>query len=265
MAKLTATASGARMTGAQTALVTGGGRRIGAAIVRDLANHGWAVAIHHNRSRNQAEALAAEIRAGGGRAATVAGDLADVDALKRIVPAAVAALGPLTLLVNNASVFLRDQIGGLDLPVWNAQFDINLRAPIFLAEAFAAQLPDGGEGNIVNMIDQRVLKLTPEMTSYTLTKAALFTATKTLAQALAPRIRVNGIGPGPTAPNELDGQGGLEKEAAGTLLGRTVDMALYGRTIRFLVETPAITGHMVTVDSGQHLAWHTPDIVDGAS
>lgn len=230
--------------------------------MRDLAAHGWAVAIHHNRSRSEAEALAADIRTAGGRAATIAGDLADPDALRRIVPTAAAALGPLTLLVNNASVFLRDQPGGLDLQRWNAQFDINLRAPVFLAEAFAAQLPDGCEGNIVNMIDQRVLKLTPEMTSYTLTKAALFTATKTLAQALAPRIRVNGIGPGPTVPNDHDGQAGLEKEAAGTLLKRTVDMALYGRTIRFLVETPAITGHMVTVDSGQHLAWRTPDIID---
>jgi NAD(P)-dependent dehydrogenase (short-subunit alcohol dehydrogenase family) len=252
------------MSAARTALVTGGGRRIGAAIVHDLAEHGWAVAIHYNRSRREAETLAAEIGAAGGRAATVAGDLADPDALRRIVPAAAAALGPLTLLVNNASVFLRDQVGGLDLQRWNAQFDINLRAPIFLAEAFAAQLPEGWDGNIVNMIDQRVLKLTPEMTSYTLTKAALWTATRTLAQALAPVIRVNGIGPGPTLPNDRDGKPGLAKEAAGTVLGRPVDLGLYGSTIRFLVDTPAITGHMVTLDSGQHLAWRTPDIVGAA-
>jgi len=245
-----------------TALVTGGARRIGAAIVRDLASHGWAVAIHCNRSRAEAEALAAEIRAGGGRATVVAADLSEPDALRRIVPAAAAALGPLTLLVNNASVFLRDRIGGLDLQRWNAQFDVNLRAPVFLAEAFAAQLPQGWDGNIVNMIDQRVLKLTPEMTSYTLTKAALWTATQTLAQALAPKIRVNGIGPGPTLPNEHDGGEGMDKEVEGTLLGRKIDLSYYGRTIRFLVETRAITGHMVALDSGQHLAWRTPDIVD---
>ena len=245
-----------------TALVTGGARRIGAAIVRDLASHGWAVAIHCNRSRAEAEALAAEIRAGGGRATVVAADLSEPDALRRIVPSAAAALGPLTLLVNNASVFLRDRIGGLDLQRWNAQFDVNLRAPVFLAEAFAAQLPQGWDGNIVNMIDQRVLKLTPEMTSYTLTKAALWTATQTLAQALAPKIRVNGIGPGPTLPNEHDGGEGMDKEVEGTLLGRKIDLSYYGRTIRFLVETRAITGHMVALDSGQHLAWRTPDIVD---
>jgi NAD(P)-dependent dehydrogenase (short-subunit alcohol dehydrogenase family) len=247
-----------------TALVTGGARRIGAAIVRDLASHGWAVAIHYNRSGAEAQALAGEIRSAGGRATTVAGDLADPLALQKIVPSAAAALGPLTLLVNNASVFLPDRIGGLDLRRWNAQFDINLRAPVFLAEAFAAQLPEAWDGNIVNMIDQRVLKLTPEMTSYTLTKSALWTATRTLAQALAPHIRVNGIGPGPTAPNDQDGDAGMQKEIAGTLLGRRIDPGYFGRTIRFLVETRAITGHMVALDSGQHLGWRTPDIVDGA-
>ena len=246
----------------KVALITGGAMRIGAAIARDLAAHGWSVAIHCRRSAASADALSAEIEATGGRAAVVAADLADADALMRIVPAAQAALGPLTLLVNNASVYLEDQVGGLELGRWQTQFDVNLRAPVFLAEAFAAQLPDGSEGNIVNMIDQRVWKLTPEMTSYTLTKAALWAATQTLAQALAPRIRVNGIGPGPTAPNPRDGAEGLAREAAGVLLGRQVDLADYGRTIRFLVETPSITGQMIAVDSGQHLAWRTPDIVD---
>lgn len=246
----------------KVALITGGAMRIGAAIARDLATHGWSVAIHRNRSAEKAAALRTEIEASGGRAVIITADLEDADTLVRIVTEARTALGPLTLLVNNASVFLEDRLGGLELGRWQTQFDVNLRAPVFLAEAFAAQLPDGSEGNIVNMVDQRVWKLTPEMTSYTLTKAALWAATQTLAQALAPRIRVNGIGPGPTVPNPRDGAEGLAREAAGVLLGRQVDLADYGRTIRFLVETPSVTGQMIAVDSGQHLAWRTPDIVD---
>jgi NAD(P)-dependent dehydrogenase (short-subunit alcohol dehydrogenase family) len=246
----------------KVALITGGAMRVGAAIARDLAAHGWSVVIHCNRSAAAAEALVSEIKTSGERAAVITADLADPEALMGIVPAARAALGPLTLLVNNASLYLEDQVGGLELGRWQTQFDVNLRAPVFLAQTFAGQLPDGSEGNIVNMIDQRVWKLTPEMTSYTLTKAALWAATQTLAQALAPRIRVNGIGPGPTVPNERDGAEGLAREAAGVILGRQVDLADYGRTIRFLVETPSITGQMIAVDSGQHLAWRTPDIVD---
>ena len=250
------------MSEPRTALVTGGARRIGAAIVRALAADGWAVAIHCRRSAEEADALAAQLRAGGARAAVVTGDLADLAALGGIFPAAKAALGPVTLLVNNASVFLKDRIGGLEAKVWQAQFDINLRAPVFLAEAFAAQLPEGAEGNIVNMIDQRVWKPTPMMTSYLLSKAALWMATRTLAQALAPRIRVNGIGPGPTLPNQYDGEAGLAREVAKLPLGHAVDLADFGRAIRFLVETRSITGQMLALDCGQHLAWRGPDATD---
>jgi NAD(P)-dependent dehydrogenase (short-subunit alcohol dehydrogenase family) len=250
------------MTGRQTALVTGGARRIGAAIVRDLASHGWAVAIHCNNSVPEADALAEEIRQAGGRAAIVRADLADADAIARIVPEAVTALGPLTLLVNNASVFLQDRFGELNQNVWQSQFDTNLRAPVFLAEAFAAQLPEGAEGNIVNIIDQRVLKLTPMMPSYTLTKAALWTATQTLAQALAPKIRVNGIGPGPTFPNPYAKDPGMTKEVAALPLKRSVDPADFGRAIRFIADTPSMTGQLLLLDSGQHIAWKTIDVFD---
>lgn len=249
------------MSEPRTALVTGSAKRIGAAIVRDLAAHGFAVAIHCNKSAEEARTLAAEIEAGGGRAAVVHGDFTDFDAIARLVPAAVGALGPLTLLVNNASVFVKDWFGGLDIGVWQTQFDVNLRAPVFLAEAFAAQLPKGLDGNIVNMIDQRVLKLTPEMPSYTLTKSALWAATTTMAQALAPRIRVNGIGPGPTFPNPYAADRGMTKEVAGIPLRRPVDPTDFGRAIRFLVETPSITGQLLLLDSGQHIGWETPEIV----
>ena len=228
-----------------TALVTGGAKRIGAAIVRDLAAHGFAVAIHANRSAGEANALAAEIEAGGGRAAVVRGDLADADAVARIVPEAVAAIGPLTLLVNNASVFLKDRYGGLDIGVW--QIPIRHQSPRagLPCRSLRRAAPEGSDGNIVNMIDQRVLKLTPEMPSYTLTKAALWTATQTLAQALAPRIRVNGIGPGPTFPNPYADDRSMTKEVAGIALKRPVDPADFGRAIRFLVETPSITGQLL--------------------
>jgi NAD(P)-dependent dehydrogenase (short-subunit alcohol dehydrogenase family) len=242
------------MTESKVAVVTGGGKRIGAAIVRDLATHGWAVAIHCNRSAEEAEELRTEIVNAGGRATIIAADLRDSDATGTVFPCATQALGPATLLVNNASVFLEDRMGGLDFALWQSQFDVNLRAPVFLAEAFARQLPGGREGNIVNMIDQRVLRLPPDMTSYTLTKAALFAATRTLAHALAPRVRVNAIGPGPTLPNWRDGADGLAREAAATPLRRPVDPADFGRAIRFFVETPSVTGQMIALDSGQHLA-----------
>lgn len=245
----------------RTALVTGGGARIGNAIVHDLATHGWAVAIHANSSTKNAEAEAARITGDGGRAAVVQADLADLDAVRTVLPEANTKLGPVTLLVNNAGVFLKDAIGELDGQVWENQFAVNLRAPVFLAEAFAAQLPDDEEGNIVNIIDHRVIKLRPDMTSYTLAKSALWTATRTLAQALAPQIRVNGIGPGPVLPNLHDGEAGLASEAAGTLLERKVDIADFGRAIRFLVETRSMTGQMLALDCGQHLAWRTPDIL----
>lgn len=249
------------MSDIRTAVVTGGGKRIGLAIARDLASHGWAVAIHCNRSTDEASAAADAINAAGGRAAVVPADLADAAALAGVMPAAGEALGPVTLLVNNASVFLADQIGGLDSALWRTQFDVNLRAPVFLAQAFAGQLPAGLEGNIVNMIDQRIWKLTPDMLSYTLTKAALWTATQTLAQGLAPHIRVNGIGPGPTMPSWREGEDGMAREVAGVPLRRPVDPADFGRAIRFLVETRSITGQMLALDSGQHLAWETPDVL----
>ncbi len=244
----------------RTALVTGGARRIGAAIVRDLASHGWAVAIHCDRSLAEATVLAGELRASGAEAVVVRADLADAKGLAGIVAEAAAALGPVSLLVNNASVFLKDAFGGLDIGVWQTQFDVNLRAPMFLAEAFAAQLPGNCDGNIVNMIDQRVHKLTPQMPSYTLSKAALWTATQTLAQTLAPRIRVNGIGPGPTFPNPFAADR-MQDEVAGLPLPRSVDPADFGRAIRFLVDTPSITGQLLLLDSGQHIGWKTPDIV----
>jgi NAD(P)-dependent dehydrogenase (short-subunit alcohol dehydrogenase family) len=246
----------------EVALVTGGARRIGRAIVERLAEAGYAVAIHCGSARAEAEVLAAGIERRGGRAAVVSADLADPAAVDALLPAAQAALGPVTLLVNNASSFLVDDITSIDVPTWNRQFSINLRAPSVLAGALANRLPDGRHGAIVNIVDQRVWKLTPQYYSYTLTKAALLTATKTMAQALAPRIRVNAVGPGPTLPNPHDGAEAMEQEAAATLLRRRVDAREIAEAVLYLAQAGSVTGQMIAVDAGQHLGWRTPDIVD---
>lgn len=243
------------------ALVTGGARRIGRAIVEALAAEGYAVAIHCGAAEAQAQALADALRTTGARAAVIAADLADPAAVETILPSAEAALGPVTLLVNNASSFLVDDLLALDVALWNRQFSINLRAPSVLAGALANRLPPGVEGCIVNIIDQRVWKLTPQYYSYTLTKAALLTATRTMAQALAPRIRVNAVGPGPTLPNVHDGAGAMAAEAQATLLGRKVEASEIAAAVLYLARARAVTGQMIAVDSGQHLGWRTPDIV----
>jgi NAD(P)-dependent dehydrogenase (short-subunit alcohol dehydrogenase family) len=247
----------------RTALVTGAAKRIGAAIATDLAAHGFAVAIHCRSSREEAEAVAAGIRAAGGRAAVVMGDLEDLDGLPRLLGDAAAALGPVGLLVNSASRFDADLVGDLEPAVFERQLRVNLTAPCLLAQALAAALPGDTEGHVVNITDQRVLKPTPRAFSYTLSKAALHVATTTLAQALAPRIRVNAIAPGPTLGNVRQSVEDFAEVLASVPLGRGPDLAEFGRTIRFLVETRSITGETICLDGGQHIAWQTPDALAG--
>lgn len=245
----------------QTALVTGGARRIGRRIVERLGQEGYAVAIHCNRSTGEAEVAAARIRSAGGKAAVVEADLADPAAIGGLVNAAVEALGPLTLLVNNASIFEADELTSLSHDGWERHFAINLRAPAFLARDFARQLPDGIEGCIVNIVDQRVWKPTPQFFSYTLTKAALFAATRTMAQALAPRIRVNAVGPGPTLANERQADEDFDKQSRAVLLGHGGTPDEIAEAVLYLARARSVTGQMIAVDGGQHLAWETPDVV----
>ena len=244
------------------ALVTGAGKRIGSDIARRLAREGWRLALLARASSEGARALAAEIVAGGGEAHAFSVDLADPEAGAAAFAEIAAALGPIELLVNNAAMFEADSIGALDLFLWRRQFAIDLEAPVFLAGAFAAALPGDREGAIVNIIDQRVLRLTPQYLSYTLAKAALWTATQTLAQALAPRIRVNAIGPGPTYPSVKQGEAGLALEAAGALLGRQIRGEEIADAVAYLAGARNVTGQLICVDAGQHLAWRTPDIVE---
>lgn len=250
------------MTARQVALVTGGARRIGAAIVRALAGRGYAVLIHHHTGRDAAEALAADLRAKGARAATVTADLTDLAALPALMDKACLPFGPPDVLVNNASVFLDDSLATLEPRRFADNLAVNLQAPCLLASAFAKALPATGTGAIINLVDQRVFRPTPQYFSYTLAKSALLTATRTMAQALAPRIRVNGVGPGPTLPNQHDGNDGFTREAAGTLLGEAVAPEAIAEAVLYLAEARFVTGQMIAVDSGQHLGWRTPDIVD---
>ncbi len=245
----------------KTALVTGAGRRIGADIARRLAREGYAVALSANASREGADAVAREIAASGGRAQAFSIDLADPEAAAAAFVEAAGAMGGIDLLVNNAAAFEDDAIDRLDLRKWRRQFAVDLESPVFLISAFAKALPADREGAVVNIIDQRVLKLTPEYLSYTIAKSALWTATRTLAQALAPRIRVNAVGPGPTYPSEREGEAGLKHEAAGTLLERAVPGSEIAEAVVYLAGARNVTGQILCVDSGQHLGWRTPDIV----
>ena len=251
------------MTDHRIALVTGGARRVGRAISLKLAAAGYALAIHCNTSVDEADDLAQEIIAGGGRAVVISADLVDPVSVEAIIPAAAAQLGPVTLLVNNASMFVNDSVTSIDVPTWNRQFSVNIRAPSVLAGMMATALPSGMDGAIVNTLDQRVWKLTPEYYSYTLSKAAMWAATQTMAQAFAPRIRVNAVGPGPTMANVHDGEALFLREAAGTLLGHTVAPEEIADAVLYLATARSITGQMLAVDSGQHLGWRTPDIVTG--
>ena len=246
----------------RAALVTGGAQRIGRAIALALARQGYAVAIHTLHSHEAADRVCAEIAALGGGAVVVAADLADHDAVLGLVPAAASVVGPLSLLVNNASEFEPDDIGHLDRARFDRHFAVNLRAPIFLAQAFAAQAPAGADVAIINLLDQRVLKPTPRFLSYGLTKSALHTATTTLAQALAPAVRVNAVAPGPTLPSPRQDPAAFARQVHTLPLDRGPTPQDIADAVLYLAAARSVTGVTIAVDGGQHLAWRTPDAVE---
>ena len=253
------------------ALVTGAGARIGRALALYLGGRGFDVAVHYATSRDGAEETAAAIRAMGRQAVALRADLLDESEAAALLPAAAEALGgPITCLVNNASIFEHDTLATATRLSWDRHMGSNLRAPFVLTQALAAQAPppladDAGEplaqALVVNMVDQRVLKPTPEFMTYSLAKAALWSLTRTSAQALAPAVRVNAIGPGPTLRGARESEGHFARSRAATVLGRGAGVRDVTAALGYLLDAPAVTGQLIVVDGGQHLGWRTPDVL----
>ena len=239
----------------RTALITGGAVRLGRAIGLALAGVGFDIAIHCNASTAAAEATAADIQAIGRRAVVLQADLANEAETAPLLSRAQAALGPIGVLVNNASTFERDEWDDTTRENWDYHIEPNLRAPFVLMQAFAKALPPDAEGAIINMLDQRVWSLTPHFMSYTVSKAGLWALTQSMALALAPRIRVNGIGPGPALPNSRQTQEQFDRQAASMPLGRGTTPAEVGDAALAILSLPAMTGQMIALDGGQHMQW----------
>ncbi|SMO96838.1 SDR family oxidoreductase [Paracoccus laeviglucosivorans] len=250
-----------------TALVTGGAQRIGREIALALARQGHDIAIHCGRSVAEAEATAAEIRALGVRAQVFQADLLDLDAVEALVPQVNAAMGALSVLVNNASTFEEDSIHSATRESWDRHINSNLRAPFMLIQQFAAQSAEhanGGEveaSNVINMIDQRVLKPRPDFMTYSLAKAGLWWLTRTSAQALAPHIRVNAIAPGPTLKGSRQSEQDFATQQQATILQRGSSPEEICDAVLYLLRAKSVTGQMICVDGGQHLVWQTPDVM----
>jgi len=242
----------------KTALVTGAAARIGRAIAMDLAEHGWAIAVHYRRSEKEALTVVDEIRKAGGNAAPVRADLSVESDTAALMPMINRMLGPVGCLINNASAFERDELSDMTRTSWDTHIETNLRAPALLMQEMAKRLPDGHGGSIVNVLDQRGWNLTPHFVSYTISKSALWTLTQTMAMAMAPTIRVNAIGPGPVLPSKRQTQADFDRQVASLPLQRGSTPEEIAAAIRFLLSMPAVTGQMLALDGGQHLGWAQP-------
>lgn len=244
----------------KSALVTGGARRIGRAICEGLAAAGFDIAVHANASLAEAEALAQELRQQGVQAVALTADLRHEAEARQLVADADEALGGLGVVVNNASRFEPDRLTDFERDVWDGHFDLHVRAPSVIVREFARLRAPDEKGLVVNIVDQRVWAPTPNYYSYMLSKAALAMATKTMAMTLAPDIRVNAIGPGPTLPNARQSEADFERQSTSLLLGQGPGLEEFARTILYFHSTPSVTGQMIALDGGQHLAWETPDV-----
>jgi len=246
----------------RAALVTGGAQRLGRAIALALAEAGFDVVVHFRTSAADASDVVQRIGRLGRRAVALAADLAREAEVVRLAAAAEEALGPIGVLINNASVFERDEWYDVTRDSWDRHLEPNLRAPFVLTQAMARALPQGREGVVINLLDQRVWSLTPHFVSYTLSKAGLWALTQTLALALAPRIRVNGIGPGPALPSPRQTEAQFARQAASVPLGRPTSPAEVARAALAILALPSMTGQMIALDGGQHLQW---DAATGAA
>lgn len=240
------------------ALITGAAQRIGRAIAIELARQGRPIAVHYGASKAAAEDTVGEIERDGGHAVALGADLAREEQVRALLPAAEAALGPIDCLINNAAAFERDSVENATRASWDAHMETNLRAPFVLIQAVAERLPAGRTGNVINILDERVWNLTPHFVSYTLSKSALWSLTQTMALALAPHIRVNGIGPGPTLPSPRQSDEEFARQQAMMPLGRGTTPAEICTVVQFILAAPAMTGQMIALDGGQHLGWAQP-------
>ena len=243
----------------KTVIVTGGGQRIGRAISLAMAKDGWQVAVHFNSSLVEANEVVDEITSSGNVALAVQADLANEVAVTSLIATISTKLTPVTAVINNASIFEEDTVENVTKGSWDSHLAINLRAPFLLTQSLARNLNKDEKGNIINIVDQRVENLTPYFTSYTLSKSALWTLTKTTAAALAPNIRVNAIGPGPTLPSRRQSQAQFDRQIALTPLEARVDVEEICNAVRFILATPSMTGQLLSIDSGQHLGWAQPE------
>lgn len=241
-------------------LVTGAAKRLGRAIALDLAAAGWNVAIHYNGSEEDADGAAQAVRAFGADAATVKCDLSKEAETATLVDRAAREIGPLTALINSASLFENDDWQSATRQSWDDHMEVNLRAPLLLSQHFAKQLPESARGNIINIVDQRVLKPTPQFLSYSVSKAGLYWLTTTLAQGMGPRIRVNAVGPGPTLKNPRQADEDFNRQRDATILRHGAEPGDICGAVRYLLSAGAVTGQMIAVDGGQHLIWQTPDV-----
>ncbi|HLS69132.1 MAG TPA: SDR family oxidoreductase [Kiloniellales bacterium] len=255
--QVTSVEGGAGGTGhyAPGALVTGAARRIGRALALELAAAGFAVVIHYGRSLEEAASTLEEIEQAGGSGAVLQADLSREEEVRDLVAKATALVGPLGVLVNNASAFERDEWNSVTRETWDLHLETGLRAPFLLSQDFARQLPEGHEGLIVNMLDERVWNLTPHFISYSVAKSGLWSLTRQLALALAPRIRVNGIGPGFTLPAPKQTQEQFDRQVARMPLQRGPQLDEMRACLDFFLRARSVTGQMVALDGGQHLCW----------
>ena len=250
----------------KTVLITGAAQRIGRTIASAMASDGWAVGVHYHQSENEGQSLVEEIIGQGGQAEALCADLSDEASLPSLIAETKSKLGAVSCLINNAAVFEKDSILESDPKIWDRHMHVNLRAPFFLIQAFARDLPESVSGNVINMIDQRVWNLSPGFDSYTLSKSALWTLTQTAALSLAPRIRVNAIGPGPTLPSTHQSQEQFRQQCESVPLNHGTTPEEIAATVRFILDAPSITGQMIAVDGGQHLgraSGSVPDRFDG--
>ena len=245
----------------QKIIITGGATRIGAAIAESLASHNNQITIHYNKSKEKAEKLKKILEKKGSKVFLIKADLNKISELNKIIKFANVKMKGVNCLINNASLFENDNIKNFSIKGWDKHININLKAPAILIKQFAKIVSKNIKANIINIVDQRVFKLTPYFLSYTLSKTGLYTLTKTSAMSLAPNIRVNGIAPGPTVKNKRQSAKNFKKQYLSTLLKKSVDTKEISSAIKFLITNKSITGQVIAIDSGQNLNWKTPDII----